>query len=1035
MLYIKDNIRSGSKHIFDGDPITDIRNIEPKQKIILAPIDFDTEYVDLIERLLKSGIIKKILDGDLLPTINLNTEYRKLVSLQAKPVKTHKDLALVCSITNRYHEIPKETILIELLNKFTKNKWSLVNKPVGRKDKNRAIRFMQYSHFAMVDTPYLATGGSFKKELHSMFSSKKYFNMTKRLRAGDKYRSYTKFRQHLICCEDTDELFAIELEIIDTIGLFGNKSLKESLIISGLGDRINDKDIGKDLNLAYELGYLPIENMDLFALDRPELNHKYITGDLCLYDMIVANFDQYKVIHEDLGLPSNWLREPKLTIGATVARLLEQVLCRRYGIDWLSNKAELHQLLAGANPKLLLEKNNTNSLLAKVFGGLCLNNRPLDRKTVGVLADMDQDGSYGTGMMQLPLCLGSPETPNFPIDDRNDYPTLRKWLKAYQDELIPNAWIANIDSRGYTLKYKQDYFQSWLVPSNKIKHSVKDKWYAECLKLELEKLENNTKEVATDKSSLIDFLDKGNVKILQEEIRAGILTHEGLDLILNIASEKQRKELLDNLIVTGWIVYPASTRCKNYENYKEKVEAWKGSRTFERKKLKGKFNIRWMRDGNHTYWFADTLGDLLIQHIIINRKRYPKKPRHPLNDYYKLLCNTIYGVLCSPYFKVSNTVAGNNITSRCRHESWMFMKSCYSNIIVTDGGVFDLNNVVYPRNNRTRVNSENTVNWIGLKNKNLKLAPIDNCDHIEISDDGLLVIYKDNEKIKLNKKEAEDWINNAVCDHIAKTFPNSWAVNSDRVSFKVKADYNTNELIAVERIPCKGYFDWEVKGFFDVAVIHSASNYRLINSKNGIDIMKMRGYQFKDHYNSEVFKDGFIKYDDGSIERITNKTNPAKELLDCLTSDIDKVKIPKIGVITLLLKLDQYQDNPYKYDSMGMTIGDSLVKVVKLLPFSKGHLLYNTAEQFYNWDKAILSNKNKNGLGLESCFIDDDGSINYDNMIASAYEAVNSGINNPFTYLKKGDRLKKWIGIENPDLTYYNKIKDYFKPIENEIDW
>ena len=73
-----------------------------------------------------------------------------------------------------------------------------------------------------------------------------------------------------------------------------------------------------------------------------------------------------------------------------------------------------------------------------------------------------------------------------------------------------------------------------------------------------------------------------------------------------------------------------------------------------------------------------------------------------------------------------------------------------------------------------------------------------------------------------------------------------------------------------------------------------------------------------------------IKYDDGSIERITNKTNPAKELLEYLTSDIGKVKIPKIAVITQLLKLGQYQDNPYKYDSMGMTIGDSLVKVVKL---------------------------------------------------------------------------------------------------------
>ena len=55
-----------------------------------------------------------------------------------------------------------------------------------------------------------------------------------------------------------------------------------------------------------------------------------------------------------------------------------------------------------------------------------------------------------------------------------------------------------------------------------------------------------------------------------------------------------------------------------------------------------------MRDANHTHWFADTLGDLLVEHLTINRKRYPKTPRHPLNDYYKLLNNTIYGVLCSP---------------------------------------------------------------------------------------------------------------------------------------------------------------------------------------------------------------------------------------------------------------------------------------------------------------------------------------------------------------------------------------------------
>ena len=1039
MLTTDNNLKPDCLHIFDDNFTNDIRNLPDDR--ILAPVDFDTEYKDLLYHRLKNNIIKKILCGDRLPTYGIDTLHRELAFIQAKPVRTHKNFALITSPHPDYPDIPTESILLDLLNKFTVNTWEFVNLKFNKSAKYRAIRFLIYSHFATVDIPFLFTGGEIKSEWYAKLADPKHFNANKRLKAGNKFTSHTKLTKHYLRCQETGEIFIIEIEIVDTIGLFGNKSLKDSLIISGLGHLVADKDITKDLTLARELGYLPITDMIRFSLDYPELNHKYISNDLCLHNMLLANCEQYAIIHKDLGLPERWLHEPKLTVGSTVARLLEQVLCHKYAIDWEHNVKDLRQLVAPANPKKLLDRHDSASLIAKVFGGLCVNNRPLDRVDTGAIVDADEDGAYAMGMMQLLLPMGHPEIVGFPLDGKNQYPTLRDWLKMYQDELVPNAWCAVIDTQGYELKLEHDYFQSWLVPSIKYKHAISDKWYQYCLEQANKRVDNPpTNEGISydpDGKPITDFLDEGNVKIITREIRSSILTHEGLDFIFNIASRDQRKELLNNIKVVSWMVYPQSTRCDSYKDYLDKVDNHTGSRVFKRNKLRTSLVERNLIDSSHTYWFGDTLGELIIKHLVINRKRYPKKPRHPLNDYYKLLCNTIYGVLCSPYFDISNALIGNNITSRCRHEGWQFMKACYANSTITDGGTFNLNRVIYRRSKNSTVNGNNTVRWKGLEKRNLKLAPIDNCDRIEMSEDGLPILHKNSQVIHLNRNEANKWISDAITNHIKNTFPNTWSSDYDRIKIKVKADLDTNELINVQEIPCQGYFDWEAKDFFNRVTVHGASNYLLENTNTKYQKFAMRAYKIKDHFDEIDFIEDFVKTDNGEIIRKTNHTAPCVEFVTNLSNYGDSLPIPKLQVKTEILKLNAFQDpNLYnKYVAQGLIIGDSVPKVVKLLPFSKSQFKYQTAEQFYSWDRSLMKSKFKHGLTLEAFFMNNDQTLNYDLMLETAYQMVLNGELNPIEYMYNTRGKRDFEMIPHPEQEKELMIKDYFQPLANEPDW
>lgn len=54
----------------------------------------------------------------------------------------------------------------------------------------------------------------------------------------------------------------------------------------------------------------------------------------------------------------------------------------------------------------------------------------------------------------------------------------------------------------------------------------------------------------------------------------------------------------------------------------------------------------------------------------------------------KLMINTLYGVICSIYFPVGNTVVADNITARARCEVWKVSKCLQLRQTITDGGFY-----------------------------------------------------------------------------------------------------------------------------------------------------------------------------------------------------------------------------------------------------------------------------------------------------------------------------------------------------------
>jgi hypothetical protein len=741
--------------------------------------------------------------------------------------------------------------------------------------------------------------------------------------------------------------------LFDTCAVHGNSSYKNFCTNSGL--KLDYKDLFTSAEKA-DMCRMYIERQIDFDL--------YSIGDLWNYKALLMNAENFKLIYKSLGL-EDYFTLPRLTIGATVANMIEASILKMFAhhsyIETGYTKSAIIKEFCSYSTASWLKKKTTTTACynSKVDGGRCRNNRPTDVRINGVICDTDISGCYGEGLRAQLYPLGKPVVLEYPIHSPiNDYKTLRQFLKKYGKELVPGLWQARVSTReGYVLKYPQDFIVSWIPPKD-ISNMITD----------------------SEAPGAEEWWNEDNVgltKIFTNQVHLGLIQHDFIQWLDEIATSRQRKELLDNLMVVTALFYPASERVDNVELLVKRHQTHDGKNTATIKTQKQKTTEIMTRQECHS-WYGINVGEMLVNLLLIERKKHPKES--PLNLLYKLCINTAYGDFVSQFFKISNVCVGNNITARARALAWYMEKGLHGFQTITDGCAFDLNKVLYPKNER-KVTGESTVNLYANEDvKNYPRKPLGNVNYIDLIRvkifnkekqkeelKGCLLLYQGSQSTVLSLQQSQKWLDTKVAEHLRNLFP-----NVDVLHQPSKDVYGNNRI---------GQFEFEAKGVYNSAAFHGTANYILsIENENKV---RMRSYTAKEHTSFELATD--------DLQVLREDYHPSNEFLAMLQENPQRVKRSEVYINTKILKIRDWRRNYSSWQYSQAFPGCTVENAALLRELSLSQFTFQTHEQYKAWSKESDNLRRRYGQSYEMFFVDEEGYLDYQRLVNEVDAAIRAG--------------------------------------------
>lgn len=127
--------------------------------------------------------------------------------------------------------------------------------------------------------------------------------------------------------------------------------------------------------------------------------------------------------------------------------------------------------------------------------------------------------------------IGHPTLMYFSRNDPLKWPTLRDFLEKWEDELVPNCWMAVVETTD-SLGFCQDFLMS---------------------KMTLGDLGEPTLDQSRGDGHM-----KGSAKVLLKEVKNGVLTSSSLALLKAAATPEEWTELKLLLRVKAAMIYPRS---------------------------------------------------------------------------------------------------------------------------------------------------------------------------------------------------------------------------------------------------------------------------------------------------------------------------------------------------------------------------------------------------------------------------------------------------------------------------------------------
>lgn len=889
-----------------------------------------------------------------------------------------------------------------------------------------------YAYFMLADLPKILQN-ELGLDLKEAFIKRK-IKQERRLNTG--YHNWHTKRLITI----NGETYRLIFDFVDLGAMQGKISYNS--VLENLSMDTSDKNLLDDLK----------DNMLLAMLERPADFKKYALGDLNIYEAFKKYNELILKAYHDLDL-INYITEVMLTTGSTVNNLQIAVLLKHLKLNNLSkdNLKILNLLTKPASASNLRGVKNAKEkikqgayikrqYLSKTMGGRCYNNRmEINYSSNNLsLCDIDISGAYTTIASNLDYYFGCPVTLNF-----NPYKiTLREFFKYYDKYLIKRGYKLVVETKeNKQLEFEQDLIPSWI--DIKYKHQV-------------------INEGLNDQILSIINLESTPTAIFTKELINSSLTWDEINLINTEWNTKQKDEFLDNTYLKAAIFYPKNFDCKNLDILFDNIENHKsyGKHRFTDAMPHSTIDNE---DGEYShFWYSTNFGELIVNDIIQYRAKN-KKLNESLSYLYKLIGNTIYGINVSRHFDNSNIILAANITAMGRCGMWLTEKALNIYQTITDGGIFELNEVIHLMRNKIDtsifVRAYQKSNRDLSKYKKYSTKPITKNDkkiefhqgkgwlidneyygnidrnlYIKLSKQHqqYVKIYGENHELTKDKenelKPFEDEvkklftkINELVVNHIRKVFPNNDLFNGKFQ--KIKVDKNgiaikdENNKYIYEEVT--GIFKFEVKNLCNNLGFHGSADYIYENIK-GETTIKMRGYDVKPNVVSWYLENNNLIHD----TKYYNEIQPINRFMDDLRTRPENVPIPRPFIKTSILKTAQYAKEYNKtWQYSNIKPGDDFMELVKI-PIFTLRFKFLSLKQQKAWIRYFNKLKRRfEGLSFEIFYMNTDGTINYKKMMYEVDKYISEGVINPKKIFDKSDHLSRNIQKNVHVLNYVKLIK------------
>lgn len=503
--------------------------------------------------------------------------------------------------------------------------------------------------------------------IYDYLLEKKYFNQQRNFRLRDK----TKVLPLLLITEN-DVGCLVRIRLNDYSSIVPEKGLLEFA-----------NTFGVQMEAKHSLDRYKTNMIDAFAENNSSLD-AYLRDDVVKLHEAIANIlPMFNEVRGLLGLPG-WEKLPSLTLGSLVARCLSDFILQYHisikpTLELLVNTEKKSKSQSANALNFINESSvkgfqgaaNSSAYLAVIHGGRCVNEIP-EAWSIQNVADVDIAGAYSSVIERSKFPLGVPTIISYSKQELDEEKTLtlKQFLTKYENDLVDGLWFAVISG---ATTFDFDYLPSIDTTIQKINGSG-----------------ISTSEF-NDTEHTQDAYIKGDRGVFLREVCNGVLTSDSLKTIRAVASNQELGQIMRFKLISA-VAYLKHDQCQSFEEWSDKIRKNPGKVSFDTV-------IRNDKDTRNRSWIGIPLNEFIgeLRKERARLKEEHKRTPNPMiggkEQLLKLIGNTIYGCLVSPYFQISNVVVGNNITASVRDGVWKLAKSLGLRQCITDGGIYDLTEV------------------------------------------------------------------------------------------------------------------------------------------------------------------------------------------------------------------------------------------------------------------------------------------------------------------------------------------------------